>query len=155
MDGTGDSQLVNRRVGDRRRQRKFVLHERRTGFDRRDLEGSGAVALILQNTLVRLRDRPGRLLGLLALVNALNLADFALTLNALGSGGAEANPIMKSLFALGPIWAGVFKVVLILGASLLVWRYRSFRGALVAALMMMAIFAAVLAYHVLGLTLLR
>ena len=39
---------------------------------------------------------------LLLAVNVLNLADFLLTLNVLAHGGGEANPILRSLFALRP-----------------------------------------------------
>lgn len=104
-----------------------------------------------ENALLRLRDRPGRLLLILAAVNVFNLADFLLTLNVLESGGEEANPIMRGLFGMGPLWAGLFKVVAVLVASLLVWRCRSFRDALAVALAMLAIFTVVLVYHVAGL----
>lgn len=146
------SEWADQRVSERRcRRRGFVLHERRTGFDRRCLSGSGALAGTFQQTLLGLRDRPGALWVVLAVVNVLNIADFVLTLNVLASGGAEANPIMRSLFDLGPVWAGAFKLAAVLLATVLVWRCRRYRLALVAALVMALIFTAVLFYHVVGL----
>lgn len=141
-----------RRAADRRRRRfSFVLHERRSGFDRRGPARAGSATTVLENTLVGLRCRPGTLLALLAAVNALNLADFVLTLNVLTAGGGEANPIMRSLFALNPVYAGVFKVMAVLLTTVLVWRCRRFRRALEAALIMGAVFAVVFFYHIYGL----
>lgn len=87
---------------------------------------------------------------ILLTVNLLNVADFWLTLRVLGNGGGEANPIMRSLFEVGPVWAGLFKMAAIGLTSLLVWRCRSYRMALAAALTMLAIFTAVAFYHILG-----
>jgi hypothetical protein len=141
-----------RRAGDRRRRRfSLVLHERRSGFDRRGPVRAGSATAVLENTLVGLRFRPGTLWAMLAMVNALNLADFALTLKVLAAGGGEVNPIMRSLFALNPAYAGVFKVMAVLLTTLLVWRCRRFRRALEAALVMMAVFAVVFFYHIYGL----
>jgi hypothetical protein len=100
---------------------------------------------------VNLRDRPGTLGVLLLVVNLLNVADFWLTVNVLHGGGGEANPIMRSLFCMGPVWAGLFKMTAVLLTSLLVWRCRSYRMALAAALAILAVFTAVAFYHVLGL----
>lgn len=139
-------------MGDRRcRRQGFVLRERRTGFDRRCFSESGALAGTFEHTLLGLRNRPGVLWVVLAVVNVLNIADFVLTLNVLASGGAEANPIMRSLFDLGPVWAGAFKLVAVLLATVLVWRCRRYRLALVAALVMALIFTGVLFYHIIGL----
>jgi hypothetical protein len=139
-----------RRGHERRGRSRFVLRERRMGFDRRS-SPRGGVAVSIERTLLGLRDRPGTLRVLLVTVNLLNLADFWLTLNVLENGGGEANPIMRSLFELGPMWAGAVKVTTILLTSLLLWRCRSFRLALAAALAMLAIFTTVLFYHILGL----
>jgi hypothetical protein len=89
--------------------------------------------------------------ALLVTVNVLNIADFLLTLNVLKDGGGEANPIMRSLFSLGPFWAGLFKILAVLLTTLLVWRCRSYRLALAASLAMLAIFAAVALSHLFGL----
>jgi hypothetical protein len=141
----------DRRAGDRRSQRTHVFRDKRSGFDRRGSAQGGGVAAILQNALLGLRARPGVLWTLLAAVNVLNVADFTLTLNVLGAGGGEANPLMRSLFALSPVWAGVFKVLAVLLASLLVWRFKRYRAALLTALVMVAVFAGVLLYHICGL----
>lgn len=106
---------------------------------------------VLRRTLFALRDRPKALWLLLAAVNALNVADFSLTLAVLGAGGGEANPVMRSLFAMSTRWAGVFKVVAVLAASLLVWQNRRYRKALIAGLCMLVVFTCLFIYHVFGL----
>jgi hypothetical protein len=150
-DVTYDQAGDDRRSGDRRRCRGRVFRDQRSGFDRR---AARAEAGVVQNALIGLRDRPAALVLLLAAVNVFNVADFSLTLNVLAAGGGEANPVMASLLALGPVWAAVFKVAAVVMASWLVWRFKRYRLALQAALLMAAIFCAVLVYHVLGLTVL-
>lgn len=151
MDESVASESNARGGGERRRRRlSFVLHERRSGFDRREPLTAGPTATVFENALTGLRDHPGTLWLLLVTVNALNLVDFVLTLNVLALGGGEANPIMRSLFALDPVYAGAFKIVAVLLTTGLVWRCRRFRSALGAALLMVAIFAAVFFYHVIG-----
>ena len=148
MDNGTDSHS-NARRGERRRRRvSLVLRERRSGFDRREPVTAGHAAVTYRNLLTGLRDRPGTLWVLLVTVNALNLTDFVLTLNVLAQGGGEANPIMRSLFALDPAYAGTFKILAVLLTTWLVWRCRRFRRALEAALLMVAIFAAVFFYHI-------
>jgi hypothetical protein len=143
---------ADRRTADRRRHRsRFVLHERRAGFDRRRSDSVSPLTSAFRQTLLGLRDRPRLLDVLLLTVNLLNLADFALTLQALQDGGAETNPVMRSLFAAHPVYAGLFKILAVLFVSLVLWRWRSFRDALQAALVMLALFMAVLLYHVGGL----
>ena len=96
MEKELSSEWVDQRMDERRFARRgFVLHERRTGFDRR-LSGSGAMAGTFEQILLGLRDRPRLLWMMLAVVNLLNIADFVLTLNVLASGGADATPIMRS-----------------------------------------------------------
>lgn len=152
MEKGASLEWAEQRTGDRRCSRwNFVLRERRTGFDRRCLTDAGVVTQGFEGALTGLRDRPRALWVVLAVVNTLNIADFVLTLNVLAAGGGEANPIMRSLFHLSPIWAGVFKLVAVLLATALVWRCRRFRSALVAALLMLAVFIAVLFYHMVGL----
>jgi hypothetical protein len=58
---------------------------------------------------------------------------------------------MRSLFAMSPRWAGIFKVVAVLAASLLVWESRRYRKALIAGLCMLVVFAGLFVYHVFGL----
>jgi len=104
--------------------------------------------------LIKLRDEPRRLRNLLVGINLFNLADFLLTLVALESGAREANPVLRPLFMIGPIWAGVFKLVIILAASLIVWESKRYRMALIAGLCMFVVFAALMLYHLVMLLLL-
>ena len=152
MDQEGWPQVERRQGGDRRQRRKYRFNDRRSGFDRRV---NGVKIGPLQRTLITLRDRPRTLVGVLVTVNLLSVADFALTLVALGSGGQEANPVLRRLFAISPLWAGIFKVVVLLAASLLVWETRRYRKALIAALAMLAIFALLFVYHIVVLTIVR
>ncbi len=105
----------------------------------------------LKRTLYRLRDRPKALGWLLIAVNLLNMVDYWLTLIALESGGREANPLLRPLFALSPLWAGVFKLVAVLAATLLVWESRRYRKALIVALCMLVVFGGLLLYHIFAL----
>lgn len=106
---------------------------------------------VLKRTLIALRDRPRSLRLLLVLANVLNVADFSLTLRVLESGGREANPVLRPLLATSPLLAGIFKLVLVLAASLLVWENRRYRKALIAGLCMLLVFAFLFVYDILGL----
>ena len=141
----------DRRRCDRRRHRRYTFRDQRTGFDRR--EPKECQAGVLQRTLVGLREHPRTLWVLLAAVNVLNLTDFTLTLNALAHGVKEANPFMGFLFDLSPASAGVFKVLGVLLASLLVWQLKRYRKALLAAVGMLLVFGGVFAWHMCGLAL--
>jgi len=143
-----------RRTGDRRRRRvSLVLRERRSGFDRRMRPGAAGTAPTLTGVLLTVRDRPGILWIILVSVNALNLADFFLTLNVLALGGGEANPLLAQLFAADPLYAGLFKFAVVLLVTLAVWRCRRFRRALEAAFIMLGVFTVVFFYHICGLVL--
>jgi hypothetical protein len=142
----------NRRKQDRRRRRvSIVLNERRSGFDRREREGASLVTVAFTRFLLGLRGKPGVVFGILVVVNGLNLADFFLTLNVLSQGGGEANPILRTLFAANPLYAGIFKVVAVLFTSWIAWRCRRYRSGLEAALILLSVFAGVIAYHIYGL----
>lgn len=144
----------DRREDDRRKSRaSFVWRERRTGFDRRVPAGAGAASLRIDDLLRALRDRPQVTAVLLAAVNVLNLLDFGLTLNCLARGGGEANPVMRSLFNMGPLAAGVFKFSAVLLVTALVWRYRRFRSGLAAALAILLLYVLIIVYHIFGITL--
>ena len=132
----------------------MVLHERRTGFDRRGSVSGGAVAAGFDGVLRGLRDSPGYLGIVLITVNLLNVVDFLFTLNALAMGASEANPVMKSLFNMDPLYAGIFKFVAIFAVTLVMWRCRRYRSALQAALLVLAVFTLVFVYHIVGITLL-
>jgi len=153
MDSSLEPAGNDRRRSDRRRTRSHVFFDKRTGFDRRMPGDEGAARGFLLDLLIALRDSSRTLTVLLLAVNILNLVDFGLTLNALAIGASEANPVMASLFEAGPIWAGIFKVAAVALASLLVWEWRRYRKALVAAVTMLAVFSAVFIYHMIGLAL--
>lgn len=148
MDEDSYPQVDRRKGVDRRQRRRYRFHDRRSGFDRRV---NGVKMGVLKRTLIALRDRPTALRRLLIAVNLLNMADFWLTLIALESGGREANPLLRPLFALSPLWAGVFKVVAVLAATLLVWEARRYRKALIVGLCMLAVFTGLLLYHIFAL----
>ena len=89
--------------------------------------------------------------GILFIINALNLADFLLTMNVLGEGGGEANPLLRSLFALDPLYAGIFKLLAVFVVSWLTWRCRRYRSGLEVSLIMLVMFCGVIGYHIFGL----
>ena len=153
MDDSLDRMGEDRRQADRRRTRLYVFRDKRTGFDRREYLARGLGHRFLHDVLVNLRDSPRTLMVLLLAVNALNLIDFSLTLNALAIGASEVNPVMASLFQASPVWAGIFKTAAVMLASLLVWEWRRYRKALLAGVVMLAVFTAVFAYHMVGLAL--
>jgi hypothetical protein len=153
MEECLEPESPERRADDRRCRREYVFRDKRSGFDRRQQDVPGVRGFFHQ-TLVHLRDNPRTLQVVLLIVNALNLTDFGLTLNALANGASEANPVMASLFKLGPLWAGVFKTAAVLVATALVWECRRYRKALLAAVAMLMVFAAIFVYHMVGIALL-
>jgi len=128
------------RSGDeRRRRRQHRLEERRSGFDRRRV----------YPVLGALRDNPWVLLAVLLVVNAMSLADGALTGIELSRGLAtEANPVFGGLFGASPWLAAAFKVVVMLAVSILIWRWRRHRAILVVALVVLIAYAILLGYHI-------
>jgi hypothetical protein len=145
------SSKERRNTDRRKRWFSIVLRERRTGFDRRERGDAGRFSLAVDRALLNLRDRPRWVFAILFAVNGLNLADFLLTMHVLGHGGGEANPILRTLFALDPLYAGIFKLVAVLFTSWVTWRCRRFRSGLQATLILLALFSAVIAYHIFGL----
>ncbi len=146
-----DATQTDARDRDRRRRRsRFVGNERRSGFDRR--LPSTRSGRFLHRVLVRLRDDDRTLLALLAALNVLNILDFLFTLRALAHGAEEANPFMRLLLSLDPVTAGAVKAALVLGASILVWRFRHHRLPLLASVFLPVILGLVLLYHLYGLS---
>lgn len=107
---------------------------------------------VVKRCLYSLRDKPKALAGILVGANVLNVADFLLTLFALEAGSSEANPILRPLLAIDPLWAGLFKLVVVGAASLLVWKNRYYRQALVVGVLMGVVFGGLIVYHVVLLT---
>jgi len=137
----------HRRRTERRAGRSgFRLSERRTGFDRRE-------EYPLTGTL---RDNPALLFGVLVLINVLSALDFALTYMQLQAGTVtEGNPVLASLFAEGPGQAWIFKAGMMLAVSVVIWHQRKHRAMLSVALIALALYVAVLVYHLAGMTVTR
>ena len=145
-----DRQEIERRRDERRRSRRPVLVERRSGFDRRYIPPRGRAAAVLTDTLSQMRARPELVVLVLLTINLLSAVDGLLTLNALANGAREANPVMRALIEQEPVlWVWV-KALLVGAASWVLWRLRRYRLGLYAALTGLAAFTAVLAYHILG-----
>lgn len=146
-----DTKNVEARGLDRRLRRwNFVIHDRRTGFDRR--RPATRSARLQEYVLARLRDHDRNILALLVTGNTLNVLDFVFTLRALDHGATEANPIMRTLLSLDPAAAGAAKMAIMLGVSLLVWRLRRYRLPLLAGVALPVVFGMVLLYHLYGVT---
>ncbi len=154
MEECLESDSTERRADDRRCRSEYVFRDKRSGFDRRRRNVAGLGGLAHQ-AVVHLRDHPRKLQFLLLVVNVLNLTDFGLTMNALAHGASEANPVMASLFKIGPVWAAIFKIVAVLVATAMVWECRRYRKALIAAIAMLLVFAAIFIYHMVGMLLLN
>lgn len=136
---------VQRRHERRARSVSLRWPERRTGFDRR---GSYPVS-----GLVRSSDR--RLAAVLAAIVLLGLLDWAFTAYSLSSLGAyEANPIMRRAFDASPAHALALKTASLAVVIPGIWWLRRYRSALLLALGAAALHLALVAYHVIGMTLL-
>lgn len=135
---------IERRSGkDRRVARHYRFHNRRTGFDRR------RHPLVLEV----LRDSRWALLALLWLLNVLSLLDGLFTAVELSSGLArEGNPLFRGLIWTSPLFAAGLKIGIMLAVSVVIWHWRRYRVMLVLTLTTLALYAAVLAYHLGSLT---
>lgn len=134
-----------RRVGERRRTKRPVLSERRTGFDRRS-EARGNRNLYFR-LLRAYRRNPRTILLVLALFTALNLADLVLTIRSFERGAIELNPVMRALFEVHPIVAGIVKMAVGMVVAEVIWTFRRHRGALALSIGITTVMAAILAWH--------
>jgi len=124
---------------DRRAERRFRFRDRRTGFDRR-------VDYAILGTL---RSSSWVLLGVLAATNLLSLLDGYLTYIEVTTGiASEGNPVLASLFEAHPLAAVAFKVLTIAIVSAIIWFTRRFKAVLAVSLFALAVFTAVVAYHI-------
>lgn len=146
-----EDELAERRYTERRARRRFRFLDKRTGFDRRSLADSGTAEGPVGRLLLLLRRNRTAFAILLFALNLLNVTDYACTLIALRSGIPEGNPFMAELFAQGNVSAGRAKIALVLLVSMLLWRFRTFRKALLTAVAMLAGFLAIFVYHAVGL----
>lgn len=139
---------IERRSIDRRLSRKFVVRERRSGFDRRQPRRATAVGAAVDASLVYLRDNASAVFAVLATANLLSILDLVFTLHALQHGAVEGNPLMKALFDWDPTIGAVVKVGIIMALSLLIWRMRRYRIILQVAVFALVLFGAIVAYHI-------
>lgn len=126
------------------------MNERRSGFDRRPLRTWQA--RFQERILTGLRGQDRNLLALLVTANIFNVFDFVFTLRALSHHAVEANPFMRMLFSLDPATAGAVKVAIMLGVSLLVWRFRRYRVVLLTGATLPIVFGLVYVYQLYGVT---
>jgi len=147
-------EVSHARGPDRRRTHRIVIHERRSGFERRTRHRAAWV-VAFDALLAYFRDHPAALIALLALANLLSALDLALTLTLLRLGAAEGNPVMRYLFHGNPVQAAFVKCGLIAAASLAIWTLRRNRAALEAALFLVGLYYAVVIYEIAGLVRLR
>jgi hypothetical protein len=136
---------------DRRRKRRFVVVERRSGFDRRRSVDRSPLAAALEAPVLRLRDQPVLLAELLLLVNLLSVLDLLLTLSVLRLGAIELNPVMAWLIELGTAPAAAGKIGLMLAATLGLWLLRRYRVALTTTLVLLAVYCSLVAFELIGL----
>lgn len=134
------------RTGERRIRSQFVLPERRTGFDRRQLDRRYVGGLYSLGRSVP------QLLALITSILLLSAADFGLTAAALAQGGVELNPVMARLFAIGPLAAAAFKACVLALVLLVVWKMRHYRRILELALGVLLLHFSLFAYHLVNLS---
>lgn len=117
--------------------------ERRRGFDRRSSTRYG-------HALASLGENPRAIAGMLGLVLTLNAIDLVLTVQALGRGATEANPVMAWLFEQDLLLASAFKLGIGLFVALTIWRLRRYRRVLELGLVLTGVFVLVFGYHLVG-----
>jgi hypothetical protein len=137
------SALYRPRQPERRRRRRFRLVERRSGFERRRLEHPGPLAALL----LHLRDHPALVLQLLVAVNLLSILDLVITRRIMSLGAIELNPLMAHLLAQDATSAAGVKIALVGAGTFAIWRLCPRRPALLATLLLLAIFALLIAYE--------
>jgi len=144
--------LPRLRGRDRRRSHRFVLRERRSGFERRWTPRRTPFGVALDASLVYLRDHRRALVAVLALANLLSLLDLGLTTIAMRLGVVEGNPFMGYFFEAGATQAAAVKCGLVVAASLGIWALRRYRSGLMTAVFFLSMYSAVVLYEVVGLT---
>jgi hypothetical protein len=130
---------VERRSGEKRRKRRvYRFIDRRSGFDRRKRHP----------VFGTLRDHPWLLIVVIVLLNALSILDGAFTTFELMLGiAAEGNPVLDWAVRTHPLLAVAVKVGAMALVSVGIWYGRHRRSILALALMALALFGGVVAYH--------
>jgi len=135
------SDFERRDHSDRRRRptpmlSRYTFFGRRRGARRRAEEASIYV------------DRPGgHAVLMLFLVLLLSFIDAIFTLRHLAMGGQEANPLMERALRMGPVTFFAVKTVLTFAGMLLLVFHKNFRGVKGAMSGVVALYAALTAYH--------
>ena len=143
--------VLRARGSDRRRQRRYTVLDRRSGFDRRRREGRSPVSSAVEAQLLQLRDQPLLLAETLVLVNLLSMLDLLLTLWVLRLGAVELNPIMDWLFEMGPAPAAIAKIGVMALATFGLWFLRRYRKALTTTVLLLAGYGALVTFEIIGL----
>ena len=140
-------QTVDQRRGRDRRVNRFSFRfpDRRLGFVRRQIGGRPA-RTAYNRMLAAYRSEPRILALVLVIVALLNIADLALTLQAIEVGAVELNPIMAALFGADMLLASVFKVIIGLGVVTAMWALRRYRRVLEASLLLLGGFTVLVVY---------
>ena len=140
-------QIVDQRRGSDRRVKHLSLRfpDRRLGFVRRQI-GAHPARAAHNRMLASYRSEPRYLALVLVAVALLNIADLALTLQAIEHGALELNPIMAELIGSDVLLAAVFKVTIGLGVVAAMWGLRRYRRVLEASLVLLFGFVLLVAY---------
>lgn len=101
---------------------------------------------VYNRMLAAYRHKPRFLALVLVTVALLNVADLALTLQALEAGASEVNPIMASLIDWDPLVASVFKAAIVLSVVSVIWVMRRYRQVLEASLVLLGGFIVLTLY---------
>ena len=129
---------VERRVAKRRHHRRYRFIDRRHGFDRRKR----------YPVLGTMRDHAWLVVFTIVLINVLSLIDGYFTAAELGLGIArEGNPVLAAANEQGPLVAIAVKLGAMAVASTVIWHGRHRRSILALALVAVAIFGGLVAYH--------
>ncbi len=129
---------IERRVSRRRHRRRYRFIDRRHGFDRRKR----------YPVLGTMRDHPWLVVFTILLINALSFADGWFTAAEVGLGIArEGNPVLAAANREGPLIAIAVKFGAMAVVSTTIWLGRRKRSILALALLAVAIFAGLVAYH--------
>jgi hypothetical protein len=95
-----------------------------------------------------LRDNAIAVFAVLATANLLSVLDLMFTLHALHLGAVEGNPLMRTLLHWSTGAAAGVKLGIIVGFSLVIWSMRRYRLILAVAVFALALYAAIVVYHV-------
>lgn len=145
-----DGPACRPRFPDRRRRRRLLVDERRSGFDRRRNLCRSTLGAALEAPVQRLRSDPVLLAELLVLINVLSIVDLFITLNVLRLGAIELNPVMAFLLDLGPLPATLAKIGVMVAATGGLWLLRRHRAALTTALVLLVTYGTLVTFEMVG-----